>query len=69
MTAEMITPLPGAEPVRAVRGLAVLGDSTPVGIGDPLPGGGWRGFGPLLLDSLGAPGSVRYANLAFPGAR
>lgn len=65
----MITPLPGAGPARAVRGLAVLGDSTPVGIGDPMPGGGWRGFGPLLRDSLGGPGAVRYANLAFPGAR
>ncbi|WP_064745461.1 SGNH/GDSL hydrolase family protein [Pseudonocardia acaciae] len=69
MTAETIAPLPGAEPARVVRGLVVLGDSTPVGIGDPLPGGGWRGFGPLLLGSLGAPGAVRYANVSFPGAR
>ncbi|WP_084215678.1 SGNH/GDSL hydrolase family protein [Pseudonocardia spinosispora] len=54
---------------RPVRGLVLLGDSTSVGIGDPLPGGGWRGFGPILLDSLGARDAVRYANLSFPGAR
>lgn len=44
---------PGAAP-RAVRTLATLGDSTPVGLGDPLPGGGWRGFPVLLRDALGA---------------
>lgn len=72
MTAEIITPLPGGssgEPARAVGTLVVLGDSTPVGIGDPQSGGGWRGFGPLLLDALGERGTVRYANPAFPGAR
>lgn len=71
VTAETITPLPHAAPrqLRNVRSLVVLGDSTPVGIGDPIPGGRWRGFGPLLLESLGAPDSVRYANFAFPGAR
>jgi lysophospholipase L1-like esterase len=72
VTAEIITPLPDPASVelsRAVRSLVVLGDSTPVGIGDPLPGGGWRGFGPLLLDSLGERDSVRYANVSFPGAR
>jgi lysophospholipase L1-like esterase len=70
VTAETIAQLPsaGSEPIRHVRSLVVLGDSTPVGIGDPIPGG-WRGFGPLLLDSLGARDSVRYANLSFPGAR
>lgn len=72
MTAEIITPLPDPASVelsRAVRSLVVLGDSTPVGIGDPLPGGGWRGFGPLLLDSLGERDNMRYANVSFPGAR
>jgi lysophospholipase L1-like esterase len=54
---------------RPVRSLVILGDSTPVGIGDPLPGGGWRGFGPLLLDALGPRTEIRYANPAFPGAR
>ena len=47
------------------RNLVVLGDSTAVGIGDPLPGGGWRGVGPLLADALGA----RLTNLSFTGAR
>ena len=37
MTAETITPLPGAEPARVVRGLVVLGDSTPVGSLPPGP--------------------------------
>lgn len=71
MTADIVAPLPGAvdRPAPSVRGLVVLGDSTPVGIGDPLPGGGWRGFGPLLLDALGPRDQVRYANLSFPGAR
>jgi lysophospholipase L1-like esterase len=49
--------------------LAVLGDSTAVGVGDPLPAGGWRGFGPLLAAALGAPGELRYTNLSIVGAR
>jgi lysophospholipase L1-like esterase len=72
VTAEIIAPLPdpgAAPPPRAAHSLVVLGDSTPVGIGDPLPGGGWRGFGPLLLDALGERGTVRYANVSVPGAR
>jgi lysophospholipase L1-like esterase len=52
-----------------VTSLAVLGDSTAVGIGDPLPAGGWRGFGPLLAAALGAPGELRYTNLSIIGAR
>lgn len=60
-------------PVRPVRcrvvSLAVLGDSTAVGLGDPLPAGGWRGFGPLLAAALGAPGEVHYTNLSVIGAR
>jgi len=54
---------------RRVASLAVLGDSTAVGLGDPLPAGGWRGFGPLLAAALGAPGEVRYTNLSVIGAR
>jgi lysophospholipase L1-like esterase len=54
---------------RPVASLAVLGDSTAVGMGDPLPMGGWRGFGPLLAAALGAPGDVRYTNLSVIGAR
>ncbi|HEY6424593.1 MAG TPA: GDSL-type esterase/lipase family protein, partial [Pseudonocardiaceae bacterium] len=40
-----------------------------VGLGDPLPGGGWRGVGPLLAAALGAAGAVRYTNLSHTGAR
>ena len=54
---------------RRVASLAVLGDSTAVGVGDPLPAGGWRGFGALLAAALGAPGEVRYTNLSKIGAR
>jgi lysophospholipase L1-like esterase len=42
-----------------------LGDSTAAGLGDPLPGGGWRGFPVLLADALGA----RLVNPAVTGAR
>ncbi|MPZ65025.1 MAG: SGNH/GDSL hydrolase family protein [Pseudonocardiaceae bacterium] len=34
-----------------------------------MPGGGWRGFGPLLAGSLDTTGWRRYANLASAGAR
>ncbi|MEO7193875.1 MAG: SGNH/GDSL hydrolase family protein [Pseudonocardiaceae bacterium] len=62
--------LPVVRPLsRRVASLTVLGDSTSVGLGDPLPAGGWRGFGPLLAAALGAPGEVRYTNLSAVGAR
>jgi lysophospholipase L1-like esterase len=54
------------QPEWRARSLVVLGDSTAVGLGDPLPGGGWRGVGPLLAQALG---SADYANLSFTGAR
>ncbi|MGH3793353.1 MAG: SGNH/GDSL hydrolase family protein [Pseudonocardiaceae bacterium] len=54
---------------RRARSLAVLGDSTAVGLGDPLPAGGWRGFGPLLANALGTADEIRYTNLACTGAR
>jgi lysophospholipase L1-like esterase len=54
---------------RRAASLAILGDSTAVGLGDPLPAGGWRGFGPLLMAALGAPGELRYRNLSVLGAR
>lgn len=65
-------PTPPAPPSvmqsRHARRLAVLGDSTAVGLGDPLPGGGWRGVGPLVAEALGLlPGG--YANYSFTGAR
>jgi lysophospholipase L1-like esterase len=71
------SPLPGlparpplsvvpSHPVRSIRTLATLGDSTAVGLGDPVPGGGWRGFPVLLCDALDARELV---NPSFPGAR
>jgi len=42
-----------------------LGDSITVGMGDPAPGGGWRGFPALLAGSLIQPD---VHNLAFLGA-
>ncbi|WAL63127.1 SGNH/GDSL hydrolase family protein [Amycolatopsis cynarae] len=53
---------------RRVRRLAVLGDSTAVGLGDPVPGRGWRGVGPFVASALGV-GPDGYLNLAFTGAR
>ncbi|GDY28831.1 SGNH/GDSL hydrolase family protein [Gandjariella thermophila] len=52
-----------------VRSLVVLGDSTAVGIGDPLPDRTWRGFGPLLADAVRVAEPVRYLNLSVSGAR
>jgi lysophospholipase L1-like esterase len=47
------------------RSLVLLGDSTAVGLGDPVPGGRWRGVGPLLADAL----HTTLTNLSFTGAR
>jgi lysophospholipase L1-like esterase len=56
-----------APPQRGLVGtVAVLGDSVGVGIGDPVLGGGWRGFAPLLAEALGAP---TLANLSISGSR
>ncbi|QUH03230.1 SGNH/GDSL hydrolase family protein [Saccharopolyspora erythraea] len=61
--AEAITPVPSArgEPTT----LTVLGDSIAVGIGDPVRGGAWRGFAPLLAAAM----DVRLTNVATSGAR
>lgn len=48
-----------------VTSLVVLGDSTTVGVGDPVPGG-WRGVGALLAGAF--PGA-RYLNTSVTGAR
>jgi lysophospholipase L1-like esterase len=65
----MLPTVPDVPTTRRVAGLAVLGDSAAVGLGDPLPDGGWRGFGPLLAAALGTAGEARYTNLSFTGAR
>lgn len=69
MTVDALLAVPVWSVGRRVASLAVLGDSTAVGLGDPLPTGGWRGFGPLLAAALGSAGEVRYTNLSFTGAR
>ncbi|HET9257753.1 MAG TPA: SGNH/GDSL hydrolase family protein [Pseudonocardiaceae bacterium] len=69
MAAETFSVLPAPPIRRPISSLAVLGDSTAVGMGDPLPSGGWRGFGPLLAAALGAPDNLRYTNLSAIGAR
>ncbi|MEV0374811.1 SGNH/GDSL hydrolase family protein [Streptomyces sp. NPDC050636] len=59
---------PGPTPSAPPRFVA-LGDSLTEGLGDPLPGGGWRGWAALLAEALGErPGSVRLVNLAESGA-
>src|SRR5690348_1821168 len=45
--------------------LVALGDSITLGYGDPMPGGGWRGWATLLADAFGA----ELHNLATSGAR
>ena len=42
---------------------AALGDSITVGMGDPVPGGGWRGWAALLADTLDQPELHNLANL------
>ena len=48
--------------------VAALGDSTTYGIGDPVPGGGWRGWARLLADALAGSYDVSFCNLAVSGA-
>jgi lysophospholipase L1-like esterase len=60
-----------AERERAVGHLrfAALGDSLTAGLGDPLPGGGWRGWAALLAPALAAdPADVKLFNCARSGA-
>jgi lysophospholipase L1-like esterase len=52
---------------RPVRRFVALGDSTTVGLGDPLPDGTWRGWAALLAAGLGCGSG--YVNLARTGAR
>ncbi|MCZ1011172.1 GDSL-type esterase/lipase family protein [Streptomyces lydicus] len=59
------SPAPAPAPARFVA----LGDSLTEGLGDPVPGGGWRGWAALLAGALGErPGGVELVNLARSGA-
>jgi lysophospholipase L1-like esterase len=48
--------------------LVALGDSTTLGIGDPVPGLGWRGWSRLLADELAKTHRLTYTNLSAAGA-
>lgn len=54
---------------RRVSRLVALGDSTVVGLGDPMPGGHWRGFAPLLAEAADVDVESSFLNLSFAGAR
>lgn len=56
---------PGCRPVTR---LAALGDSVTLGMGDPMPRGGWRGWAGLLAGSLAPADQVELRNLALSGA-
>ncbi len=53
---------------RSYLRFAALGDSTTVGIGDSVPGGGWRGWARLLAQSLATSYDLSFCNLAISGA-
>lgn len=46
---------------------AALGDSTTVGIGDPVPNG-WRGWARLLADAMATAHDVSFCNVSVSGA-
>ncbi|MEV6569069.1 SGNH/GDSL hydrolase family protein [Streptomyces kronopolitis] len=63
-----VTPVAGGGPAPAR--FVALGDSLTEGLGDPVPGGGWRGWAALLAGTLGErPGAVELVNLARSGAQ
>jgi lysophospholipase L1-like esterase len=47
---------------------AALGDSVTVGLGDPLPQGGWRGWAALLAEAMAPADSLELGNFARSGA-
>lgn len=60
---------PGSGPQAwPVTRFAALGDSVTLGMGDPVPSGGWRGWAALLAGSLAPPDQVELSNLALSGA-
>jgi lysophospholipase L1-like esterase len=65
VTVQQLRPARSLTSARPIRTLVALGDSTVVGLGDPMPGGGWRGFPVLLRDAVDA----ELLNPARTGAR
>lgn len=54
-------------PVAGYLRVAALGDSTTVGVGDPVVGG-WRGWSRHLVDALRTTYEVSYCNVAVSGS-
>ncbi len=69
MSALSVTPDQATVVAGRIASLVALGDSTVVGLGDPLPGGRWRGFSPLLAAAAGVDVETGFLNLSFAGAR
>ena len=67
MPATEAAPGPEPEPWPVTR-FAALGDSVTLGMGDPMPSGGWRGWAALLAGALAPPDRVELSNLALSGA-
>ncbi|MCL6298030.1 SGNH/GDSL hydrolase family protein [Streptomyces kronopolitis] len=61
---------PGGGSLPAPVRFVALGDSLTEGLGDPVAGGGWRGWAALLAGALGErPDAVELVNLARSGAQ
>lgn len=58
---------PVVRPDGPVR-FAALGDSVTVGVGDPRPGGGWRGWAALLAEAMAPACGLELGNHARCGA-
>lgn len=65
-----VAPVAGGGGFPAPARFVALGDSLTEGLGDPVAGGGWRGWAALLAGTLGErPGAVELVNLAHSGAQ
>lgn len=65
-----VAPVAGGGRLPAPARFVALGDSLTEGLGDPVPGGGWRGWAALLAGTLGErPDAVELVNLARSGAQ
>ncbi|WP_443074077.1 SGNH/GDSL hydrolase family protein [Streptomyces sp. NBC_01456] len=65
-----VAPAAGGGRLPVPARFVALGDSLTEGLGDPVAGGGWRGWAALLAGTLGErPGAVELVNLAHSGAQ